>query len=522
MIQTAVDEILQRLSPASRARHPWIALGEGAFFSAAVFALPLALYLLTAAPTLYNLDSAELTVAVATGGLMRATGYPLYLLLGKLWSLIPFGDMGYRMNLFSAFNGALTVWLAYSILRRLNVGRLPASSAVGLLAVAPFFWSLSLVAEVYTLHTALMAGLILLLLDWDRRPGLLRLGAITAWIGLSMGHHLATTLLVPGASFYILSKAPQRWLRPIPILIAAGGLLLGLSIYLYLPLRLAANPEFNYAGVFDASGLFHPVDLGSLEGLTWLITGESFESQMLAYRGSALWRETLGFLGHLARSFIYVGIGPGLLGIAILVRRDWRLGIALAAMFGFSAFFYIDYLVIDKETMFLPAYMVWAIWVGIGYQELLRRADDVQIHRGLSVVYQAAVIAGMLWTLPQVNLSQDRSTVAHGEAVLSHLGSNALLFGWWDTAPPVHYLKLVEGQRDDIQVINRFLISQADMYELAYTSVSQRPVYFDSVPEKWDQVFIAIQLGPVYRLLSPEDIHREVQPEILEYRIRPR
>jgi hypothetical protein len=47
----------------------------------AAFALPLLVYVLTLAPTIYNLDSAELTTAAATGGLVRATGYPVYLML---------------------------------------------------------------------------------------------------------------------------------------------------------------------------------------------------------------------------------------------------------------------------------------------------------------------------------------------------------------------------------------------------------------------------------------------------------
>ena len=51
--------------------------------SIAAFVLPFILYLLTVAPTIYNLDSAELTTAAATGGLVRATGYPLYLILGR-------------------------------------------------------------------------------------------------------------------------------------------------------------------------------------------------------------------------------------------------------------------------------------------------------------------------------------------------------------------------------------------------------------------------------------------------------
>jgi len=40
-------------------------------------------------------------------------------------------------------------------------------------------------------------------------------------------------------------------------------------------------------------------------------------------------------------------------------------------MFLATAAFYVDYRVVDKDTMYLPAYLVWALWVGLGYQALL-------------------------------------------------------------------------------------------------------------------------------------------------------
>ena len=56
------------------------------WFALAAVGLPLLIYSQTLAPTIYNLDSAELTTAAATNGIVRATGYPLYLVLGKIWS----------------------------------------------------------------------------------------------------------------------------------------------------------------------------------------------------------------------------------------------------------------------------------------------------------------------------------------------------------------------------------------------------------------------------------------------------
>jgi hypothetical protein len=125
---------------------------------------------------------------------VRATGYPLYLLLGYFWSRLPIGDVGYRMNLFSAFNGALTVLLADRILRRWRIAPWATFGALGLLACATFFWALSLIAEVYTLHTALMAALILLLLRWGDDPIPRRLALVGFVMGASLGH-AATVLL---------------------------------------------------------------------------------------------------------------------------------------------------------------------------------------------------------------------------------------------------------------------------------------------------------------------------------------
>ena len=116
---------------------------EGWWTTTLAFTAPLLLYLRTLAPTIYNLDSAELTTAAATGGLVRATGYPLYLIIGRIWSLLPVGDVGYRMNLLSAVAGALTIVLADRILRRLGVGVWARLAALGLLASAQFFWALA-------------------------------------------------------------------------------------------------------------------------------------------------------------------------------------------------------------------------------------------------------------------------------------------------------------------------------------------------------------------------------------------
>jgi hypothetical protein len=471
------------------------------------FGLPFMLYLITLAPTIYNLDSAELTTAASTGGLVRATGYPLYLLLGRIWSWLPVGDVGFRMNLFSAFCGALTIALAERILRRLHVSAWARFAALGLLACAPFFWALSLIAEVYTLHTALMAGIILLLLRWGESPTPLRLALVGLTVGLSLGHHAATALLLPGCAWYVLSVAPRRALALRTLIPALGALLLGVSVYLYLPLLSTTQPAFNYAGHYTAAGQFVPDDLRTPIDLWKLMTGRSFAGQMLAYQGAELWHEITEFAVQLTQAFFVVGIGPGLLGLVVLLRRNWRLGGMLLLMFAFSAGFYIDYRVIDKDTMYLPAFLVWALWAAVGFNWLLqwlgRAHDDVTRIWGtrlLRVLLIGVVLIVVAWNWRLVNLSHDRSARVRGESILQAAEPSALILGWWDTVPVIEYLQLVEGQRPDVQAINRFLITPGDLIQLIERHLGQRPIYVDSVPEVLSQRVRARRAGPMYEL----------------------
>jgi hypothetical protein len=206
-----------------------------------------------------------------------------------------------------------------------------------------------------------------------------------------------------------------------------------------------------------------------------------------------------------------IGIGPGLLGAAVLFRRDWRLGGAMALMFFANAAFYINYRVIDKATMYLPAYLIWALWLAVGYQQLLdwvRTGVDAPRQTGQRPYSLAAVtilIAGMVlvaasYTWPQVDLSHDWSTRTRGELILSQAGPNAIVLGWWDTIPVVQYLQLVEGQRPDVLAINRFLIHGDDMITLIEQEAPRRPVLINNPPASIMQTMAVEPAGPMYRL----------------------
>ena len=125
-----------------------------------------ALYVATLAPSVMPGDYAEFQFSAAILGVPHPTGYPLYILLGNLFTMLPVGDVAYRVNLSSAVYMAGAVGMLYALgvklLRLLGWGRAWWAAAVGaaLFAVSPTPWSMSLVARSYALN-ALLVGCVL-------------------------------------------------------------------------------------------------------------------------------------------------------------------------------------------------------------------------------------------------------------------------------------------------------------------------------------------------------------------------
>ena len=80
--------------------------------AASTFVLSLIIYLRTIAPTVSFWDCGEFIACSYILGVPHPPGAPFYLMLGRLFTLIPFAaDIGLRVNIISAITTALTVML---------------------------------------------------------------------------------------------------------------------------------------------------------------------------------------------------------------------------------------------------------------------------------------------------------------------------------------------------------------------------------------------------------------------------
>ena len=469
------------------------------------FILPLVLYLQTLAPTVYNLDSAELTTAAATLGITRATGYPLYILIGFLFSKIPIFNVGYRINLLSAVCGALTILFVERILTILKINGRVKLPAVFLLATANYFWYLSSIAEVYTLNTALMALFLWRLLIWAETPTQKNLMLAGLALGLNFSHHGSSILLIPAIISFLFFKIYRRPNKGMTLLIFISSTLAPLLFYLYLPIRYLQDPVFNYAGAFNNNGIFVPVDLSTLNGMFWLISGKGFQNLMFAYSFPDFIKEFLTFLIHISRSFWFIGLGPGLIGIYAAFKKDQHFAISLLLIFVMQMLFFANYRVLDKQTMFLPADLIWTIWFAIGVQFLFNWLDRTSFSganivsiRLIQILLIVMVISSLIVNLKLVDQSNNYSTREIAFSIMDSLPLNATIVGYWDTIPAIQYYQLVEHLRPDIETVNRFLIGPGQFSNFVDIKSNNNLLFFTYKPldlpadlriEKEDDVF---------------------------------
>jgi hypothetical protein len=324
-------------------------------------------YLATLTPSLsfVSPDGNELATIPAVLGLAHPPGYPLYTWLGKLFSLLPVGDIAHRMNLMSATLGALAIGGLYLIIvqlppLRLSGRRVAAMLSALLVAFGPTVWSQAVIAEVYAPNLAFVALTLLCLLRWTqtRRDRDFFLFALA--FGLSLGMHLSDLGFAPAFAVFILLTDWRVLRRPKWWLAGLAGFGLGAAQFLWIPLQMhRVDPQLLLGRIPEGLPGLYAYTLGSFSQLKFAFPLAALPERLVVY--VYLLRQELGWLA------ILIGVG-GL--ISLLVRRP-RHYFLLVGMYLVHVWFFIQYKVFDLEVFFLPAHFLWAVFVAFGAVEIL-------------------------------------------------------------------------------------------------------------------------------------------------------
>jgi len=457
-------------------------------------------YVLTLAPSVVFIDSGELATVAATLGIAHPTGYPLFSLMGYLFTHLPIpGSAVYKANLMAAFfcaagAGVFTLLIHYiltefipprkqqSIKQDARVKNTPqlkltsakpastgmetslatiiAAVAGGLmLTFSITYWNQATAVEVYSLHCFLVPLTLYFLLHYCREYNgeapekfYTKWGVLWAFTwGLAFTNHMTTILLIP-ASVYIFFATfglnGRAFLRGFAMLVPFA---LALMLYWYLPIRSAMHPVENWG---------NPV---TWENFIRHWTGKQYQVWMFSSFDAA-GKQFSYFVRTFWTQFGVLGVPLFALGVFAAFTMHRKTFVFIAILFVTCVLYSINYDIHDIDSYFVLAYMATAAFCGFGAYYLLNSKMPRQAAIGIICV---CILANAGENYAEADESSNHIVEDYTQNLLSGLQPNAVVISWqWDffLAASI-YFRNVEHVRPDVVVIDKELLRRSWYFE---------------------------------------------------------
>ncbi|HIE25600.1 MAG TPA: DUF2723 domain-containing protein [Anaerolineales bacterium] len=502
------------------------------FFATLLFFLSFALYIRTLVPNLLTADAAEFQTLSYTLGMTHPSGYTTFIFLGKLFTLIPISNIAYRVNLMSAFFGALAVGQVYIIIRKLGGWKTATTAgalagAVGLM-LNPLFWRRTIFAETYAPSASMIAGIFLFLLLWEesKRARFLFLAGLLG--GLSIGIHSTVVMTASAVLVYMMIKARRRvdWIS------AASGATLGLLLFflafLYLDQNNPPSSIYNTTYITNLStrGLT-PADFDTpIERLLAIFPARSFWTYYFSASPEVIRARLSEYINFYPRwEFALIVAGAIVLffnkkylpeAVYLLIAFTLVWGFALTVSFGVYQEFYC------------PVAVFVYIWLGVGASaimsgvaHLLKRVDIMgqkQAHL-MATLLGVAVVAGLLiHAKADINLAIHEKTttfiieekihaftptryVRLSNRLLNKVEDDAIVFEIWDRLYTHVYTAHILNGRTGIAFHEIFPSLGQTTLDYIEANIDERPIYFATLHPEIADYYDLEEVGDgLYRL----------------------
>jgi hypothetical protein len=444
--------------------------------------LALAIYLKTLAPTVTFIDSGELVSDVSVLGIAHPTGYPLFTLLGWLFVHIPLGLRPlFQLNVLAAILCASALFIFFQCFvlllsssfaeERTHLDQksspkisilIAAATGTLTLGFSETYWSEALSIEVYSLHLLLLSLVLLLFLkslqegDSPTHSEVEGVSSQASWygfafvLGLSFANHMTTILLVPGLLYlFFAAHRFSRWAW-LKLLYATLPFLLGLSVYVYLPIRAAQHPVLNWG------------DPSSFERFIWHVTGKQYRVWILSSTETAI-KQFKYFIDAFPSEFGYVPLVFALIGMIQLYRLNHKVLYFTAILFLSCLLYSINYDIHDIDSYFLLAYIAVVVWIVFGARAFLLFGFHP---RGLPLSSLVCLLIGLTplsLHYERVDESNDYTVEDYTRNMFDSFEKNAFVLSYqWDYfVSSSYYAQLVEGYRSDVTVVDKELLRRS-------------------------------------------------------------
>lgn len=400
------------------------------------------LYFHTKVPAVGLIDSGELAAGCYLLNILHPTGYPLYTILGRLFSLLPFSSVVHRLTYLSICCSSAGIIFFLLICLREKITPIVTIIIASLLATSPSLWSVSIDAEVYSL-TFLLSFLLWLLAELvEDGENTGYLPALSYFAGLTLTNHLTGLWTVTGIITTVVLSRRRKIMHLLPVLLLL--FILGLSPYLFLILRARAQPLLAWG---------NPVNF---EQFWWHISGKQYRVWMFASSPGAIAHNAGRGLMSITQTFGYLLIPIVIYGMIILFKKKRPLATGLTVTITLCVLYAVNYGIPDIAAYYLPAITALSIFAAAGLNALF--------HHFGKICYIVCVIPLVMLIVNYPYQNQNQNWVAYDQAVntLESADTDAIIItDWWDVYAPTFYLQEIEKIRTDICIIDKELVRRS-------------------------------------------------------------
>jgi len=323
------------------------------------------LYLFTLYPgTGGETDSAKWQFIGKVFGVPHTTGYPLYILVNHVFSLLPIGMLAWRINFMSAFFAVLAVALLQRILRGLLNSELLALGGALVLAVTQMFWTFAVVAGVYSLNAFFICLVMYLLFKWadgrrarlsGARGGRGYLYAACFAYALSLGNHVTMITMLPALVVFALAMDWRAVLSLKTLFLCGLFALIAASLYVLLFVETALPSPY----------LEHRIR--TFNDLWQLLTAEGFRQRIFegGIKVFALHLRDL-YVPDASAQFMPLGLAFAAGGLFLFAQKHGRKLLFILVFLCANLFMALNYLVNPQQLgyQFIPSYVLLALFIG--------------------------------------------------------------------------------------------------------------------------------------------------------------
>jgi hypothetical protein len=449
----------------------------------------LVIYILTMSRGVMPIDAGELAASQYYFGVSHPSGYPLFNLVGFLWSKIPIGSVIFRLNLLCAIWVALAnfflVKTAFIIIK--NSFRLPKQSqkpgskkqtpvevklpslilqmvaslsGVLMIAFCKTWWIQSAGVEVYSLHIALLSVFFFVFIKTLYKEN----STVKDWIitgsflGLCLANHLTSVLILPGVIILFLWK--MKWNKVLVkkgLGLVASSVVITAFFYLLMMVNAGNSPKLNWGNP------------SNIEYLNRHATGWQFQSFMSDNEQDGPVKNkkeendaVTDFFNNFQHQTGYIGwllAGIGIIGMFI---KNYKLAVFWMANFIATLIYASKFNIHDIENYFLLAYLSLAIIIAFGLYWALSNIKNIEKNKAF---YSLLLLPLLPLMLNYTKADQSKITYIddYTQAALNSVDKNAIILSEeWDIfVSPAYYYHLVEHQRPDVTVIDKGLLKRS-------------------------------------------------------------